>query len=549
MHLRSFRLLVCLLLVVPVLAPALLVAQPPGLLSASKVEDPHLQALEWREVGPYRGGRSAAVDGVEGQRDVYYFGATGGGVWKTTDAGRTWVNVSDGFFGGSIGAVAVSPNGIPTSIYVGGGEKTVRGNVSHGNGVSGNPSTAGKTWTHMGLADTRHIPRIRIHPKNPDRLWVAALGHLYGPNEERGVFRSDDGGKTWEKVLYGGPDAGAVDLILDPTNPRILYASLWRVRRTPWTLESGGEGSGLWKSTDGGDTWKEISTNKGFPKAPLGIIGIAVSPTDPENLYAMVEAEEGGVYRSRDGGETWTRTNEERSLRQRAWYYTRIYADPGDAESVYVLNVRFHHSKDGGRTFRQIPTPHGDNHDLWINPDQTPQRMVQANDGGANVSVDGARILVIDPGQPAHRRVLPGHGGRPVPVPGPTAAQQDNTADQRAAPASPPGRSHPHSALARRWPAGRAVTSPWTPRDPGLTYAEELHTGSFLDRYQHAADLQRNVINVWPEDPMGDGVPPSELRYRFQWNFAHRSSRPHDPDARLRTPATSTSIATRDGGA
>ncbi|MCG8456592.1 MAG: hypothetical protein MI919_09955, partial [Holophagales bacterium] len=370
-------------------------AKPSG---ADPAVDPSLlESLEWREVGPYRGGRSAAVAGIPDDRQTYYFGATGGGVWKTSDAGRTWKSVSDGFFGGSIGAVEVS-EWDPNVVYVGTGEKTVRGNVSHGDGMWKSVD-AGKNWSHAGLGDSRHISRIRTHPKSADDVYVCAMGHLFGPNEERGVFRSRDGGETWDKILFVNPHAGCVDLAMDPTNPRVLYATFWRVLRTPWSLESGGEGSTIWKSVDGGASWQELTSKPGLPAGTRGISGITVSPTNPENLYAIVEAEEGGVFRSTDGGETWKRTNEQRDLRQRAWYYTRIYADPADEESVYVVNVRFHHSKDGGRTFRMIPTPHGDNHDLWIDP-ADPRRMVQANDGGANVSEDGGESWTTQANQP-----------------------------------------------------------------------------------------------------------------------------------------------------
>ena len=347
-----------------------------------------LQALEWREVGPYRGGRSAAVSGVPTSRNVYYMGATGGGIWKTDDAGQSWNNISDGFFGGSIGAVAVS-EWDPNVIYVGGGEKTVRGNVSPGDGAW-KSEDAGATWRRIGLEDSQHISRIRIHPKNPDVAYAAVMGHLFGPNQQRGVYKTIDGGVTWERILFVDEDTGAGDLAMDPTNPRILYAGFWQVRRTPYSLSSGGAGSGLYKSVDGGESWTELSENDGLPEGPLGAIGITVSPTNNQNLYAMIEAEEGGVFRSRDGGETWVRVNEDRELRQRAWYYTRLYADPADDENVYVLNVRFFHSKDGGKSFRQIDTPHVDNHDLWIDP-QDPLRMIEANDGGANVSFDGGK--------------------------------------------------------------------------------------------------------------------------------------------------------------
>ncbi|RMG78486.1 MAG: glycosyl hydrolase, partial [Bacteroidetes bacterium] len=330
--------------------------QPAPTQVAPKTYDEHLfNALEWRDLGPYRGGRSAAVTGVPGKPNLYYFGGTGGGVWKTTDGGQSWENISDGYFGGSIGAVAVSEYD-PNVIYVGGGEVTVRGNVSSGYGIWKSVD-AGKTWTFAGLKNSRHVPRIRIHPKNPDLVYAAVLGNIYKPSQDRGVYRSKDGGQTWERILFANENAGAVDLTFDPSNPRILYASTWNVRRNPWSLSSGGEGSALWKSTDGGDHWTEISRNEGLPqKDILGIIGVTVSPVNPDRVWAIVEAENGGVFRSEDGGKTWRKVNEERKLRQRAWYYTRIYADPADEDVVYVLNVRFHKSKDGGKTFESINT-------------------------------------------------------------------------------------------------------------------------------------------------------------------------------------------------
>jgi len=475
-----------------------------------------LGGLEWRLVGPFRGGRSAAATGVVGQRDVYYFGATGGGVWKTTDAGESWQNVSDGFFGGSIGAVAVS-EWDPNVIYVGGGEKTVRGNVSHGDGVWKSVD-AGKTWSHVGLSDSRHVPRLRIHPRNPDLAYACALGHLFGPNEERGVFRTTDGGETWERVHFVSPEAGCVELAMDPTNPRVLYAGFWRVLRTPWSLESGGEGSGLWKSTDGGETWSELTRQPGLPEGTVGIWGIAVSPSNAQNLYAIVEAEEGGVFRSKDGGETWERTNEERKLRQRAWYYTRIYADPADEETVYVLNVRFHRSKDGGRTFEAIPTPHGDNHDLWIDPED-PRRMIEANDGGANVSDDGGGTWSAQNNQPTAQfyRVTT-DDVFPYRIYG---AQQDNS-----------------TVRIRHRTGGRGIGErDWEPTAGGESghlapdpeNADVVYGGSYggyLTRLDHATG-QNRLVDVWPDNPMGWGT--AELRYRFQWNFPIFFS-PHDPD-------------------
>src|SRR5712691_2262377 len=345
-----------------------------------------LKGMHWREVGPYGAGHADAVEGIAGQPNVYYFGSTGGGVWKTTDGGQTWTPVSDGFFGGAIGAIAIAPSD-PSVVYVGTGEETIRGNVSPGAGMW-KSTDAGKTWTHIGLDDSRHISRIRVHPTKADLVYVAAMGHAFGPNEQRGLYRSKDGGKTWERILFVNRDSGAVDLAMDPTNPRILYASTWRFRRGPYFFESGGEGSALWKSTDGGDTWRELSRNKGMPKGTLGIIGVSVSPSNPQNVYTIVEAKDGGVYRSRDSGDTWQRTSDSADLRQRAWYYSRIYADPKDEDSVYVVNVRFHKSKDGGKTWAAVATPHGDNHDLWIDPND-PLRMAEANDGGATITVDG----------------------------------------------------------------------------------------------------------------------------------------------------------------
>ena len=476
-----------------------------------------LEGLEWREIGPYRGGRSAAVAGIPQDRETYYFGATGGGVWKTTDGGGHWNNVSDGFFGGSIGAVAVS-EWDPNVIYVGTGEKTVRGNVSHGDGMW-KSTDAGKTWSHVGLADSRHISRIRTHPKNPDLVYAAVMGHLFGPNEERGVYRSRDGGVSWERILFVNDQAGAVDLAMDPVNPRVLYASTWRVIRTPYSLESGGEGSGLWKSTDGGDSWESLSGKEGMPEPPLGISGITVSPSRPDNLYAIVEAAEGGVFRSSDAGETWVRVNQERKLRQRAWYYSRINADPADEDVVYVLNVRFHKSKDGGKTFSAIPTPHGDNHDLWIDP-KDPLRMIQSNDGGANVSYDGGKSWSTQSNQPtAQMYRVSVDNAFPFRLLG---GQQDNSAVRIRS------RSALGNAIGTRdWEptaggeSGHIVADP---NNPEIVYGGSY--GGFLLRVDHATG-DRRLINVWPDNPMGWGA--AELKYRFNWNFPLMFS-PHNPD-------------------
>ncbi|PYQ27215.1 MAG: glycosyl hydrolase [Acidobacteria bacterium] len=482
--------------------------------AATTFDPAQFKSLQWREVGPFRGGRVAAVEGIVAQPKTYYFGGTGGGVWKTLDGGETWKNVSDGFFGGSIGAVAVS-EWDPNVVYAGGGEVTVRGNVSHGDGIW-KSTDAGKTWSFIGLKEARQIPRIRIHPKNPDLVYAAVLGHLFAPNPDRGVYRSKDGGKTWERVLFANENAGAVDLAMDPTNPRILFASTWRVRRTPYSLESGGEGSALWKSTDGGDTWKNISTNKGMPKGTLGIIGVSISPSNPQNVYAIIEAEQGGVYRSKDGGETWEKTNESRELRQRAWYYSRIYADPKDEDTCYVVNVRFHKSKDGGKTFSTIPTPHGDNHDLWIAPND-PLRMIESNDGGANVTTDGGRSWTTEDNQPtAQFYRVSTDNSFPYRLLG---AQQDNSALR----------------IKHRTIGGGIGPSDWEvtaggesgyivakPDNPDLVYGGSY--GGYLTMVNHATEEFRDV-NPWPDNPMGYGA--EGAAERFQWNFPILFS-PHD---------------------
>jgi photosystem II stability/assembly factor-like uncharacterized protein len=482
--------------------------------NASGLDPERWKALRWREVGPYRGGRSAAVAGVAADRNTYYFGGAGGGVWKSTDAGRSWRSVSDGTFGGSIGAVAVAALD-PNVIYAGTGEETVRGNVSEGDGMW-KSTDAGKTWKRAGLPDSRHITRIRIHPRNPDLVYAAVLGHLFGPNSERGVFRSSDGGATWRRILYVDDNVGAVDLAMDPANPRVLYAGMWRVRRTPYSLESGGPGSGLWKSTDGGDTWAELSHGSGLPKGTLGIIGVTVSPADSDNVYAIVEAEGGGVFRSRDGGKTWQKTSSDHELTQRAWYYNRIFADPADADSVYVVNVFFMHSKDGGKTFTPIRTPHGDNHDLWIDP-ADPRRMIESNDGGANVSEDGGRTWTPQDNQPTaqiYRVATDNH--YPYRIYG---AQQDNSALRIAS------RGEGQGIGRRDWEPTAGGESGYIlagPANSEVVYGGSY--GGFLIRQNHATGEVRD-INPWPDNPMGAGA--ADLEYRFQWNFPIALS-PHD---------------------
>lgn len=493
------------------------VAQKKGTASKATLtyDEKLYNGLEWRSIGPYRGGRSATVTGVPGKPNLFYFGSVGGGVWRTTDAGNTWENISDGFFGGSIGAVAVSEwdNNV---IYVGGGEKTVRGNVSYGYGMY-KSTDAGKTWTHIGLKESRHIPRIRIHPKNPDLVYAAVLGDLFKSSEERGVYRSEDGGKTWKRILFANADAGAVDLVMDPNNARVLYAATWRIRRTPYSLESGGEGSYLWKSTDGGDTWTNISKNEGLPKGTWGIVGVSVSPVNSNRVYAIIENDNGGVYRSDDAGKTWRKMNEDRSLRQRAWYYTRIYADTKDEDMVYVLNVSYHRSKDGGRTFQSYNAPHGDHHDLWIAPEDN-QRMIIGDDGGAQVSFDAGENWTTYHNQPTAQfyRVATDNSF-PYRIYG---AQQDNSTVRIA------HRTDGFSIGERNWEPTAGGESGHIAVDP--TDNDVVFGGSYdgyLTRMNHRTGEERS-INPWPDNPMGHGA--EGAKYRFQWNFPIFFS-PHDP--------------------
>ena len=464
-------------------------------------------ALEYRLIGPFRGGRSAAVTGVPNKPNLYYFGATGGGVWKTQDGGNKWENISDGFFGGSIGSVSVAKSD-PNVIYVGGGEKTVRGNVSSGYGVW-KSLDAGKTWKFSGLKNSRHIPRISIDPNNHDIVYAGVLGNIYKPSDERGLYKSVDGGKNWNKILFANEDSGVVDLIIDPTNSRIIYASTWNVRRTPYSLSSGGEGSALWKSEDSGNTWKEISLNKGFPDSTLGIIGVTISPVNNEKVWAIVEnKDKGGLYLSNDGGQSWKLINNERKLRQRAWYYTRVYADTQDENLVYVLNVRYHKSTDSGKSFKTYNAPHGDHHDLWISPED-PKRMIIGDDGGAQVSYDRGESWSTYMNQPTSQfyRVTTDNSF-PYRI---YAAQQDNSTIR----------------INHRSSNGSITESDWEPTAGGESAHiavdplnnEVIYGGSydgFLTRVNHESGSVR-AINVWPDNPMGHGA--EGMKYRFQWNF------------------------------
>ncbi len=490
-------------------------------------------SLEYRELGPFRGGRAAAVTGVPEQPNLFYFGATGGGVWKTEDGGKTYANISDGFFGGSIGSIAVAKSD-PNVIYVGGGEVTVRGNVSSGYGVW-KSEDAGKTWQFAGLPKSRHIPRIVIDPQNPEIVYAAVLGNIYKPTQNRGVYKSIDGGKTWSKILFADPQAGAVELVMDPNNPRNLYAATWRLQRTPYSLSSGGEGSALWKSTDRGATWTEISKHNGFAEGTLGIIGVTVSPLDSERVWAIVEnKEKGGVYRSDDGGTNWKQVNDSRALRQRAWYYTKIYADTQDIDGVYVMNVSYHHSTDGGKTFSSHRAPHGDHHDLWIAPEDN-QRMIIGDDGGAQVSYDGGESWSTYYNQPTAQfyRVTTDNAF-PYRI---YVAQQDNSTLRVK------HRSFGGNIGEDDWEATAGGESAHIAIDP--TNDEIVYGGSYggyLTRLNHDTDSER-AINVWPDNPMGYGA--EGMKYRFQWNFPIVFSK-HNP-RRLYTFSNQVHVTENEG--
>ena len=474
------------------------------------------ESIKYRSLGPHRGGRSAAVTGVPGNPNLFYFGATGGGVWKTEDGGQSYENISDGYFGGSIGSVAVSKSD-NNVIYVGGGEVTLRGNVSSGYGIWKSVD-AGKTWNFSGLPKSRHVPRIVIDPNNHNIVYAAVLGNIYKPTSDRGVYKSKDGGKTWEKVLFSNNHSGAVELVMDPSNSRTLYAATWRVNRTPYSLNSGGEGSALWKSVDQGENWTKISINEGFAEGTLGIIGVTVSPVNTQRVWAIVENQEkGGIYRSEDGGSTWSHINDSRELRQRAWYYSKIYADTQDEDIVYVMNVSYHKSKDGGKTFKSNNAPHGDHHDLWIAPEDN-QRMIIADDGGAQISFNGGETWTTYHNQPTAQfyRVTTDNSF-PFRI---YVAQQDNSTLRVNYRSSGGGISEDD------WEptaGGESAHLAIDPLDNDIVYGGSY--GGYLTRVNHKTNSERG-INVWPDNPMGYGA--EGMKYRFQWNFPIHFSK-HDP--------------------
>ena len=477
----------------------------------TQIPEDFYNQLEWRNIGPYRGGRSLGAAGSPGRSNEYYFGATGGGLWKTVDGGTEWFPVTDGqVTSSSVGAVAVAETN-PDIVYIGMGEVQLRGSITQGDGVY-KTTDGGKTWRHLGLEETQAVARIRIHPTNPDIVYVAALGHPYGDNPERGVFKSTDGGNTWKKTLFVSEKAGAVDLIIDRNNPKVLYASTWQVYRKAWKMWGGGPDCKLWKSTDGGETWSDLTQNPGMPEGPIGKIGVTVSPADSNRVWAIVEANEGGVFRSDDAGKTWTRTNDERKLRQRAFYYSRIYADPWNKDIVYGLNTGLYKSTDGGKTFDiTINVPHGDNHDLWIDPNN-PDRMINANDGGGNVTINGGKTWTEQDYITTQLYHVMTTSDVPYHVAG---AQQDNSTI--AVPSD--GLDHmmaggPNHGLYYAVGGGESGWITQHPTKPDIFYAGSQ--GALLTRYDRSNGQTRD-IQVYPR--FFSGEPASALPERWQWTF------------------------------
>ncbi|GAB3790351.1 hypothetical protein GCM10028818_60350 [Spirosoma horti] len=502
--------------------------------------NPVFKGMAWRNIGPTRGGRSLGSSGSPGRKQEYYFGAVGGGLWKTTDGGQSWNPVTDGqLTSSSVGAVAVAETN-PDIVYIGTGETQLRGNIMQGDGVY-KTTNAGKTWTNIGLKNTQAIARVRIHPTNPDIVYVAALGHPYGPNEERGIFRTTDGGKTWKKILYKGDKAGGVDIIIDRKNPNVLYASIWQVYRTPWKMWGGGGASGLFKSTDGGDTWTELTRKPGMPKGTVGKIGVTVSPVDNNRVWAIVEAEDGGVYRSDDAGMTWKHVNDERKLRQRAFYYSRIYADPLDKNGVYCLNVGFYKSSDGGVKFNKtITVPHGDNHDLWIDPaDST--RMITSNDGGGAVSVNGGKTWTDENFPTAQLYHITATNDFPYHIAG---AQQDNTTVAVASEGWTNQLVKNNSIKKGEWGyevgGGESGYIAQDPKNPDIFYAGSQ--GALLTRYDRSTGQTRDV-QIYPR--FFSGEPASALPERWQWTYPIVFS-PKDPN-RLYACSQHVWVSTNEG--
>ncbi|MEJ2185835.1 MAG: glycosyl hydrolase, partial [Gemmatimonadota bacterium] len=473
------------------------------------------RALRWRLIGPFRGGRVDAVAGDPSDPRTFYFGAVDGGVWKTTDAGMSWRNVSDDYAIGGVGAVAVAPSDANV-VYVGGGESDPREDITYGEGLY-RSTDGGTTWRNMGLTDTRHISDIEVDPTDPDRVYVAALGHAFGPNPERGVFRSDDGGATWQKVLFLNDSTGAIDLSMDPNNPRVIFAAMWKFQRMPWGFSAGGGQSGLWKTTDGGDHWTDLRDAPGMPAGPFGRIGVSVSPADGNVVYASIESPDstGGIFRSDDAGTSWRRVSADPQWGVRPWYFSGVTADPGDADGVWVLNLGTYHSIDGGHTFSRVRAPHGDDHMLWIDPNDA-DRMIEGNDGGATISLDGGRTWSTQDNQPTAQfyHVITDERW-PYWIYG---AQQDNST----------------VCIVSRSDNGAITTSDWhdvgggeagyiAPTPAGDTVYAGNYMGT-LTRWTAATGQSRDV-SVWLNNY--DGYAVGDVPYRFQWTFPIVFS-PHD---------------------
>lgn len=538
LHLNNARNAVRFFLTVSILINSQLFAQQIAQVDTNI--NPVFKGMTWRNIGPIRGGRSLGSCGSPSRKNEYYFGAVGGGLWKTTDGGQSWNPVTDGqLSSSSVGAVAVAESN-PDIVYIGTGETQLRGNIMQGDGVY-KTTDAGKTWKNIGLKNTQAIARVRVHPTNPDIVYVAALGHPYGPNEERGIFRTTDGGKTWKKVLYKSDKAGGVDLIIDRKNPSTLYASIWQVYRTPWKMWGGGGDSGLFKSTDGGDTWTELTRKPGMPKGTVGKIGVTVSPVDPNRVWAVVEAEDGGVYRSDDAGMTWQHVNDERKLRQRAFYYSRIFADPLDRNGVYCLNVNFYKSTDGGAKFsKMITVPHGDNHDLWIDPaDST--RMLTSNDGGGSVSVNGGKTWTDENFPTAQLYHITTTNDFPYHIAG---AQQDNTTVAVPSEGWNNELVKGNSIKKNEWMyevgGGESGYITQDPRHPDIFYAGSQ--GALLTRYDRSTGQTRDV-QIYPR--FFSGEPASALPERWQWTFPIVFS-PKDPN-RLYACSQHVWVSTNEG--
>jgi photosystem II stability/assembly factor-like uncharacterized protein len=482
---------------------------------AQQIDPKIYGGMKWRLIGPFRGGRVITVAGVPSQPHTYYFGAVAGGVWKTTDGGLSWDPLFDKQGISSVGSMAVADSD-PNVIFVGTGEACIRGNISYGDGVY-KSTDGGKTWSNVGLKETRHIGAVIIHPTNPDVVFVAALGHAYGPNPERGIYRTRDGGKTWEKVLYLDDRTGGIDIVFDPNNPHILFAAMWEGWRTPWSLNSGGAKDGLYRSNDDGTTWKRIEGN-GMPEGTLGRIGVAVSGADSNVVYALIEAKNGGLYRSDDGGVNWTLVNPDHRFTQRAWYFTHVWADPKNVGGVYIANTGLYRSSDGGKSFERINAPHGDHHALWIDPND-PSRMINGNDGGATISVDGGKNWSTQNNQPtAQFYHVAADNDFQFRVYG---SQQDNSSIGIRA------RSD-HGYIDRGdWDAVGGGESGYImpdPRDSSIVYADD--EGPIFTRYDRRTN-QAQSVQEWPEDPNGHAA--ATQKYRYTWTMPIVVSQ-HNPD-------------------